>query len=250
MKTFISQVMVLSLLLVNAVIAQIALDFDSVDDYVSSTATLSQDDNFTLEAYVQYQPPSVPQIYKTIVGFRSAVQIVLYSNRDVADNSSGFAANDAITLNDGQWYHLALVRETGVWKMYVDGVFYEVEQRVAPTPDAADTFNVGGRGVQQSFTGVIEEVRGWTVARSQAEIQQYMHRCLTGQEAGLYLYYRMDDGAGSATVTDMTSNGNDGTLNNMDVTKAWLSGVGIDCSGLDELCVPVKAASWQYSVCS
>ncbi|MFK5971063.1 MAG: hypothetical protein QM487_13225 [Candidatus Marithrix sp.] len=39
------------------------------------------------------------------------------------------------------------------------------------------------------FSGEIDEVRIWSVARSQAEIQASMNSTLTGSESGLAAYY-------------------------------------------------------------
>src|SRR5262249_38758389 len=61
------------------------------------------------------------------------------------------------------------------------------------------------------WSGKIDEVRVWNVARSQAEIQAGMNTALTGGEAGLAGSWRFGEGAG-ATVADQTANHTDGTL--------------------------------------
>jgi hypothetical protein len=42
--------------------------------------------------------------------------------------------------------------------------------------------------------------------------------------AGLVVYFRLDDGAGSGTAADSSGNGNLGTLANLDVSRAWVPG--------------------------
>ncbi len=59
-----------------------------------------------------------------------------------------------------------------------------------------------------SFTGQIDEVRIWNVARTQEEIQVTMNTMLQGDEAGLVGYWKFDDG----TTDDSSTSSNDGTL--------------------------------------
>jgi len=68
---------------------------------------------------------------------------------------------------------------------------------------------------EKSFDGLLDEVRIWDIARSQADIQAYMNRTLDGDESGLVAYYTFDEPAGSTeTVLTDTVGGNDGTLMN------------------------------------
>ena len=63
----------------------------------------------------------------------------------------------------------------------------------------------------ESFNGIIDEVRIWNVARTQQEIQQYMHQQLTGTEPGLVGYWQFNEGTGN-TAYDKTVNANHGSL--------------------------------------
>jgi len=64
-----------------------------------------------------------------------------------------------------------------------------------------------------SYNGLVDDVRIWNVARTQAEIRVKMNRALTGSESGLAAYWPFDEGTGG-TAHDQTANGNDGTLVN------------------------------------
>ena len=70
-------------------------------------------------------------------------------------------------------------------------------------------------GVQDQtwFKGEIDEVRVWDRARSQEEIQQMMDTHLVGNEPDLAGYWNFNEDSGN-TVTDLSGNGNHGTLIN------------------------------------
>jgi hypothetical protein len=64
---------------------------------------------------------------------------------------------------------------------------------------------------KNSFHGLIDEVRVWNVARTEAEIRDGMNRILRGDEPGLVGYWRLDEGSGQA-ILDASLRGNDGRL--------------------------------------
>ena len=70
------------------------------------------------------------------------------------------------------------------------------------------------------FQGQLDEVRIWNGPLNQFQIQEYMNRSLTGTEAGLVVYYRCDEGAGTALADSAPANPvNHGTLVN---GTAWV----------------------------
>jgi len=75
------------------------------------------------------------------------------------------------------------------------------------------------------FCGKMDEVRIWTTARTATEIRDNMAKTLAGNEAGLVAYYRFDQEstADQNTLYDLTANGNNGTLANMDPTTDWVT---------------------------
>lgn len=79
------------------------------------------------------------------------------------------------------------------------------------------------------FKGLIDEVRLWNVARTQSEIQEDMHRSLSGDEAGLTAYWTFNEGAGQV-FHDYTANHADGHL-----------GDSLDVDGRDPIWVESSA---------
>ena len=89
------------------------------------------------------------------------------------------------------------------------------------TGSEASTYN-GSRGPSHRFNGQMDEIRIWSVARSQTDIQNNMNLCLSGSETGLDLYYPMDDGPGSSTINDLAGT-NTGNLQNMSAANDWVT---------------------------
>ncbi len=63
----------------------------------------------------------------------------------------------------------------------------------------------------EAMDGLIDEVRIWNFARTQAEIQSTMNMDLKGTEPGLIGYWRFDEGSGQV-ASDSSGNGNHGQL--------------------------------------
>jgi hypothetical protein len=116
------------------------------------------------------------------------------------------------------WHYVALRYEgsSATLDGFLDGVKSATAAhgaRIAPSPQyyalgAADGQNLGSGAF---FTGQINEFRVWNTARSDSEITDNMNQALTGTEAGLVAYYRLDDGVGTL-ASDSTGHGNTATL--------------------------------------
>lgn len=130
---------------------------------------------------------------------------------DAGDPGSGGVLIDAGMLAN-TWYHLAFTFDGSNQIIYVDG------NLVATVPTTGTLFQVvtdyvltiGARnsGDSQYVSGMLDEVRVWSDARTQSEIQASMNGILSGGEAGLVGYWNFNDGS----ATDITGNGADGSL--------------------------------------
>ncbi len=119
------------------------------------------------------------------------------------------------TVNTGQWIHVAATRKmsTGEIMVFVNGTM-EASLIVAQTSslNANTMMTLGANTVDtRYFTGEMDEVRVWSVVRTQPEIAANMHRRMMGNEAGLAGYYRFDE-PGSDTATDLSAKKGDATL--------------------------------------
>lgn len=118
-----------------------------------------------------------------------------------------------------EWTHLAVTFDynNDIYRLYVNGINVSTStvNRDAPT---SNTFAIGYNnnaglipGQNYFFDGDIDEVRLWNVVRTEQEIRDNMCKTLEGNEAGLIGYWNMNEGNGGV-VADLTTNGNDGTL--------------------------------------
>jgi hypothetical protein len=112
------------------------------------------------------------------------------------------SAQTTAIMNTNQWYHVAAVVADGAISVYVNGVL-EGSQTYAGTPvvgtspvTIGESSGFPGRG----WSGVIDEVRIWNLARTIQELNQTMATPLTGNEPGLTAYLPMNEGAGTTTA--------------------------------------------------
>ncbi len=80
--------------------------------------------------------------------------------------------------------------------------------------------------IPKFYSGLMDDVRIWNVARTASEIAANMNVELTGGEAGLVAYWKLDEGSGD-TAFDATSNAHDMRLGSAtghdDADPAWVS---------------------------
>ncbi len=212
-----------------------ALNFDGLNDFVDcgNDASLVVDTAITMAAWVY---PTGTSTYSTIFNKEGEYEIGLL-NGELAlaiDNTTPgwnwvYSGYD-VPLNE--WTHVATTYDagTGLIIFYVNG---EEVQRTAGSGFITDSypaqndFWIGWResaGSTTRFTGSIDEVSAWNVARDSSQILDEMNNCLVGNEVGLMVYFTFETG-NYTTVYDRSSNANDGILTNMDQATDWVNGV-------------------------
>ena len=202
-----------------------ALQFDGADDFVSiaDNGVFDFNNAFSVEAWVKPLSINGGGPYKAIVrgafgepGGRMGGGWVMFQGSSDYSNwglSVCVSACDAAPsgpggLQVGQWQHLAATYDGANIEIYRDGI------PIASVPHSGNVSDVHFvlLGIwETSFPGLIDEVRIWNVARSQAEIQSTMSTILAGDEPGLVGYWPFDEGAGQL-VSDRSASGNHGRL--------------------------------------
>ena len=138
-------------------------------------------------------------------------------------------SQNALVLNT--WQHVAATYDGTTMSIFVDGNLVASQNTSVSfsSPDGNLTVGNWSNGSGRAFIGSIDEVKIWSVSKTQGELQTDMSTCLTGSETGLAVYYQFEDGTGSTSLTDISPNGNNGTLQNMDTNAVWGMGATI-CS--------------------
>ncbi|MFY0673387.1 MAG: hypothetical protein JXQ87_08275 [Bacteroidia bacterium] len=209
------------------------LDFDGTDDYVDLSA-LSSDlagKDFTFEAWVNNTTVSTAkEAIFCINTSKGGNQILLFNDHVWEENlSTGKRFSLPISLADNKWHHVALVLESGEsYKFYVDGylIYTKTSSGNITVVNSNDKISLGidydsGLSKGDYWKGKIDDVRIWSSLRTQTEIQDNMYASLEGDETNLLAYYDFNHTTGT-TLSDKTSNGNNGTLNSFTGTY-WVS---------------------------
>lgn len=217
-----------------------ALEFDGVNDRVrlGNPASMNFAGPITIEAWIR--PDSTSGTRNILVHGVTSVpprETGLRLNGDAYqiysfDGSTRGASAPVDATDVGRWIHLAGTYDGAAWRLYRNGVLAAESASAVGALTTNAEWGLGSRPTTSDrvFDGQIDDVRLWNVARSGAEIAANLGHALTGGEAGLVGYWRLDEGTGTV-AGDSTANGNNGTLVN---GPAWhaLSGCPVGgCTG-------------------
>ena len=135
------------------------------------------------------------------------------------------SAQSTAIMNTNQWYHVAAVVADGSISVYINGV-PEGSQTYSGTPMTGNsplTIGESSGFPGRVWSGMIDEVRVWNTARSEAELNAAMATPLIGNEVGLVAYLPMNEGAGATTANLL---GCDGTFGG-GLSDAWVDGFAL-----------------------
>ena len=166
-----------------------ALSFDGVNDLVSvaDAATLDLTTGMTVEAWVN---PVALSGWRT-VAFKAVpggLAYALYAHDDaprpagtINTGGSDASAIGTAALPLSTWTHLAMTFGSGTLRLYVNGVLVGTQAVAGALRTSANVLTIGGNGVwPEWFGGLIDEVRIYNRALTQAEIQAGMSQTLGG----------------------------------------------------------------------
>jgi surface protein len=206
-----------------------ALRFNGSGDYVSCGNISGFSTALTIEAWI-YPQAIADQTYAPIVKSSDEFALEIDHNNNnvtffVKVNGSwqNSLAYEISTLNT--WYHIAGTYDGSTVRLYVVGNEIGSGNAVGGSISATATNVEIGRdpsNTNRFFNGIIDEVRIWSVARTQQQIKDNMLLELNGNETGLTAYYDMNEGSGTILHNkSKTTSGNfNGTING----ASWTTG--------------------------
>ena len=223
-------------------IADYSVDFDGSNDKITTNYFFPSTTKLTVEAWIYPEATTYKRIFTNFNGTSINSSDVVFDTYNATNNGRGlrfglnsyYAASVPNVLTLNTWNHVAATFDAGQIKLYVNGslvgTFTAPQTMIIPTSARSLTigedFSTGANS--EFFNGRIDEFRVWTRTLTQSEIAANMNSCLIGNEDSLKLYYRMNEGTGT-TITDLSGNGNHGTLTTGDAANHWL-GSNISCA--------------------
>lgn len=136
--------------------------------------------------------------------------------------TQGTQMNSRTLFDANKWYHIAFVCTGSSLYLYINGV---LDNWMSLPGNVTNISNAMGFGNQDYLKADVKvsELRFWTKARTQAQIQNNMYACDPTSE-GLEAYWKLNEGEGNV-FNDITGHGNTGTC---DTNPSWEQNVRID----------------------
>lgn len=202
-------------------------DYVSFSSGFSSATNFTSSSTFTIECWV-YSNLNSLQSFIAHTRSSNSSGYALFLNYG-ANGLVGFeASGDNLVatrkIDLGKWNHIALVYNAGIAAFYINGI--AAGTKSVNITSTLDALLLGIMPVTSNYAleGRLDEVRIWNTVRTFSEIQSNMYNTISGSSSGLLAYYNFDNGIADGTntglniLTDLTSNGNNGTLNNFALT--------------------------------
>ena len=184
-----------------------AFSFDGVDDFVSVPDSTAWDlgmADFTIELWtklnqIQNSMFIHQQSGTDIGGFEFDVQPLaggLFFARDPAHA----AISRAWSPVPATWYHLAVTRTQGSYRLYVDGQQLDAEQPDSnPVADVTGPLRIGNWArLGYALNGLVDELTIYNRALSAAEIQALFNSGSVGKCFRAIDWFKIADGGGTA----------------------------------------------------
>jgi heat shock protein beta len=208
-----------------------AMNFDGVDDYVVVGDTFENLSDLTTEAWVYWRGSTnaFSEIFTKDLVSAFAITSTNKLHANFGNGStwdSGLNSTASIPLNT--WTHLAVTRQSGVVKLFINGIQDSATTTLSATGQNSSHRVIGAKLTGTSLypnsaiNGKIDEVRFWSTARTVAQIQASMNTELVGNELGLLANYAFNHGIAGGnntsvtTIVNLVNSASNGTITNSD----------------------------------
>ncbi|TAG93372.1 MAG: BspA family leucine-rich repeat surface protein, partial [Bacteroidetes bacterium] len=179
----------------------------------NSVYNFTNTNNFTLEAWVKINALGSQMHVISRTDGTTGYALFLQGSGQLGVIYNGTGSVSGTPLTVGKWTHIAAVfTSSGTFQTYIDGVATGSGGSIAITTNTHN-LTIGLRTDNNfPFNGQIDEVSIWNTARLQPQIQASMCSKLTGIEAGLVGYFRLDENTGTVTENEAYNATTDGIL--------------------------------------
>ncbi|MEI8203117.1 MAG: LamG-like jellyroll fold domain-containing protein, partial [Bacteroidota bacterium] len=199
-----------------------ALAFDGGADWVNLPAINLNSSNFTVEGWINwgalnYAGQNANSNWERFFDFGNgtASNNILVARPpnsqnlqfDVYYGATGQSLSVSNVITTGQYMHIAAVANGGTTYLYINGVLAGSKTGVTVNNINRTLCYLGHSNWsgENTFTGLMDEVSIWNVARTQVQIQSDMVNPLAGSETGLLAYYNFDQGVAGGDNTTITT---------------------------------------------
>ena len=205
----------------NVVIIPNANALNPVNITLETWATSSTDNWNTYSAFINKRDGTAPYLF----GGNENSRVIRF-DYTTTTGTNLITYDIPVGIDIKEWHHYAVTYNGTTAAIYIDGVL--VKSLTASSPGDLIS-NTGAVRIGQDnccgsryHLGELFGVRIWSTVRSETEIANTM--CSIDQyTTGLEAYYRSEEGSG-LVLNDVTGNGNNGTLTNMDSVNDWITG--------------------------
>ncbi len=165
----------------------------------TNNVDISGNSNRTLEAWFKVNTISGTQFIASWGAATDLNAFGLYLNgatlRFYAGGASDYDIGTTVVANT--WYYVAVTYNGITVTPYVNGMVQTTSTIALNTTNSA--LYMGSDVSNTNYLdGSLDEMRIWSVARTQAQIRENMYLTLTGGEAGLVSYYQFNETSGDA----------------------------------------------------
>ncbi len=191
------------------------MSFDGTNDYIQSSYTLSNTDDFTVSVWAKYATQTSDAC--------SSLRTIFASGNPGASNGVGLSAarsdqggrlyysiytetiNSDLGFNDGNWHFMTLQRSGNSMIFFYDGKL--ISTTTITNNPATSGVQIGGStsAACRKFHGLIDQVKIYNYARTPAQIAYDYNK------GAPVAWWKMDECQGS-TVYDWSDNDNNGTI--------------------------------------
>jgi len=263
-------------MMTNSLVAQgnQCLDFDGNNDFIQINDSELGDD-FTLSFWFQCKATSLATFDERLfsLGPNNRLEIGIQSGTDklwIFEGSVGSPRSYGQSLRDGAWHQLTYIKSGAQRTVYIDSEIiteYQATTTVVYGPFSRIGAWTGGTTTDTYFNGRIDELRIWSTAQSEEQLEDSRMCPLTGEEPNLIAYYNFDQGISDGNNSDETSlidqSGNqiDGVLANFQLNGTESNWIDSDNETLeyintsivrigDELTAEGEGLTYQWLSCS